>query len=172
MGFDFRGRPANVPEKGIYSTWGTMICIMSMWTILNAFVIREMSSKVASGAALNVFDFTAISIINIAMIAYNIYATASTRANIREYSGIGEERTIAVGNRKFAQGQDYLLSIFAMPFTIAQMGRHTASYENFEASFCTHHGLSKDVTMSDILSCNNHEMLGCDNPYTEIGNVV
>jgi hypothetical protein len=171
MGFDFKGCPANVPEKGIYSTWGTMIAIMSMWAVMNGVVLHQLSVKVSSGAVLSFFDCTAFVVVNAALIAYNVYATANTRANIREYSGI-DEKPIAIGNRKFATGQDYLLAAFAMPLAIAQIGRHTASYDNYQASFCTHHGLSKDVTISDIFSCNNPQMLGCNNPYTEIGSIV
>eukprot|EP00980_Cylindrotheca_fusiformis_P014723 scaffold4009_cov124-Cylindrotheca_fusiformis.AAC.3 len=171
MGFDFKGHPANVPEKGLHSTWGTMIAIMSMWAVMNVVVLHQMSEKAATGATLSFFDYVAFAVVNAALVAYNVYATANTRASIREYSGI-EERPIWIGNRKFPTGQDFLLATFGMPLVIAQLGRHTASYDNFEASFCTHHGLSKDVTLSDILACNNPNMLGCNNPYTEIGSIV
>jgi len=171
MGFDFRGRPANVPEKGFYSTWGAMVSILSMWVIMNYVIIDQLSSKMATGAVLSFFDIFSLFVLNGGLFAYNVYAAANCRASIREYSGI-DEKPLYVGSRKFTTGQDYLLAIFAMPLTIAQMGRHTASYDNFEGSFCSHHGLSRDMSLADVLSCNNPQMLGCDNPYTEIGNIV
>lgn len=171
MGFDFRGRPANVPDRGLYSTWGTMISILSMWAGMNYFVYDQLTAKAATGAVLSFFDSSALYVVNGGLIAYIVYATANCRASIREYSGI-EEKPLYIGPRKFEMGQDFLLAIFAMPFTIAQMGRHTASFDNYEGSFCSSHGLSRDMSLADVLSCNNPNMLGCDNPYTEIGAIV
>ncbi|CAJ1920091.1 unnamed protein product [Cylindrotheca closterium] len=171
MGFDFRGKPANVPEKGFYSTWGTILSILFMWGFTNYIVLDQLSAKAATGAVLSFFDSFSLYVVNGGLIAYVVYATANCRASIREYSGI-EENPLYVGPRKFTRGQDYLLSAFAMPFVIAQMGRHTASYDNFEGSFCSHHGLSRKMSVADVLTCNNPTMLGCDNPYTEIGAVV
>lgn len=171
MGFDFRGRPANLPEKGFYSTWGTMVSILLMWVVTNAVVINQLTTKAATGAMLSFFDTFSLVVVNGGLFAYTAYATANCRASIREYSGI-DEKPLYVGSRKFIRGQDYLLATFAMPFAIAQMGRHTASYNDFEGSFCSKHGLSRDMSLSDVLSCNNPQMLGSDNPYTEIGAIV
>ena len=170
MNLDFLGRPANLPERGIWSTWGTMNSIIGMWVFMNFIVISGWWAKLSGNVALSFADIASVVIVNLALFVYTVEATARTRASVRKYSGI-EEKPIFIGNKKFENGQDYLLATFAMPLTIAQLGRHTVSYEDQEAYICTRHGLANEITISSLLTCNDPGIFGCDNPYSEMANV-
>ena len=136
MKLDFTGRPAtDLPAKGLWSTRGMMLTIISFWAFLNVFVLLGVKVKIASGIGMSPADFGAVIMINLAMVFYMVYATAQTRGSIRDKYLIREE--------KFVDLEDNVCAIACMPCTISQMGRHTVDYKETSAACCSDTGLLK-----------------------------
>ena len=135
---DFMGRPANdIPKTGRFSTRGMISTIITFWLFLNLVVLGGMKMKAAGGLGTSFADKTAVIMINLAMLCYLIVATMATRRTIRERYLIGEE----IRNQRLRGMEDGLYAAAFLPCTIAQMGRHTASYEDQDAACCTNNGL-------------------------------
>ena len=67
------------------------------------------------------------------MLAFIIYATINTKASIME------RYYIPVG--RLGERMETLQSAIFFPLTIAQMGRHTASYDDYEGVCCNATGI-------------------------------
>jgi Cys-rich protein (TIGR01571 family) len=138
MGFDFMGRPADdIPKRGIWSTRGMIVTIVSFWLFLNVVVLVGMNAKRLNGVDVSSADLTALVMVNLAMLCYLVYTTMATRGSIREKYLIRENR--------FCDMEDGIHAAFCLPCTICQMGRHTASYEDHDGVCCNDTGLPKSV---------------------------
>ncbi|KAL7575943.1 hypothetical protein ACA910_000739 [Epithemia clementina (nom. ined.)] len=82
-------------------------------------------------------DYSALALINLAMIGFTIFVTQSTRYSLREKFRIREERCYDL--------EDVVCSLFCLPFVVCQMQRHTANYEEYNAVCCSKTGLPDGV---------------------------
>jgi Cys-rich protein (TIGR01571 family) len=71
------------------------------------------------------------------LLLYVLTISARTRRYIKERYGISESKVVAYGM------DDTLVSLFCNSCSIAQMARHTADYEKYDALCCSRTGLSK-----------------------------
>jgi Cys-rich protein (TIGR01571 family) len=135
MGFDFMGRPAahDIPKKGIWSTRGMIITIISFWLFLNGVVFVGINVKRLTGFVVSSADLTALVIVNLFMLCYVVYTTMATRVSLREKYLIRENR--------FCDMEDSMYAACCLPCAISQMGRHTASYEDHAGVCCNDTGL-------------------------------
>jgi Cys-rich protein (TIGR01571 family) len=139
MSFDFMGRPAkNLPRQGIWSTWGMVITILCFWVFLNIVVLLGLFVKLSTNVGVEPGDVAALVVVNVAMLAYVVYAAAATRGSIREKYLIREY--------KFIDLEDCLCATFCLPCTICQMGRHTASFGDHEGVCWNDTGLPDGVS--------------------------
>ncbi len=76
---------------------------------------------------------------NFCFYGFCVFITGNTRKYLRGIYNINDTAE-----------SDYLLAAFYMPFTIAQMLRHTADYNSLQARICTPSGLSKEADFSFI----------------------
>lgn len=133
--YDFLGRPRTED----HSSFAVMSSIVIMWITLNAAIFAAYNFKWSQRMELSVADIIALVFVNVAMWAFAIYATASTRSSIREKYMIREHR--------FYDLEDFCCATFAMPCTISQMARHTADYTKYEAACCTETGLEEGADL-------------------------
>ena len=147
MGLDFTGRPnTEVPRKGMWSTWGMAFTIIGFWSVLNTLVYSAIRFKNIERIPTSSADFASLAIINLGMVLYVVYAAYNTRLTIRERYSI-EERNF-VGDTVV---DDIITSAACLPCSVAQMGRHTISYEKHEGHWCSDTGLAPGVE-SDLTS--------------------
>jgi Cys-rich protein (TIGR01571 family) len=128
------------PQTGIYSTRGTMILVLVLWVFLNTVIISGFELKLHNYVSPSPPDIISLVLVNGFMIFFTIYATINTRTYIREKYHIEEDK-------KQSRFRDIMSAIFCLPLTIAQMGRHTAPYEEHMGACCndTGVGLSRNT---------------------------
>lgn len=138
MGFDFMGWPAeDVPKKGCWSTCGMMSMIVLFWLFLNGVVLGGMGYKLYNELSVSTADISALTMVNFAIIAFTVYATAATRGSIREKFMIRENYCV--------DSEDCCCAVFCLPCAICQMGRHTADFDKTPGACCTNSGLVETV---------------------------
>lgn len=131
LNLDIFGRPLEV--RRWTTAWGTMISVVVFWFGMNLLVYGAYNYKWSQNTPLSVADMFAIFLVNGAYLLFAIYATASTRASLRDKYMIREHRCFDL--------EDCCCATFCMPCTICQMSRHTASYEHVGAACFTPNGL-------------------------------
>jgi len=130
VGFDFMGRPSlDNSVNGPNTLW----TIMSFWIFVNLILFAAYNLKWSNGMELSVADFGALAFVNAAYILFVVYLTSATRGSLREKYYIRESR--------FHDLEDCCCATFCLPFTICQMARHTADYDEYEAVLCNSTGL-------------------------------
>lgn len=144
VSFDFLGRPL---AKGDSSTFGVMGSIVTMWVLVNLFVIGAYNYKWSQHLTLSTADIAALGFVNVVMLVYAIYAVAATRSSIREKFMIREQRCYDL--------EDCCCATFCMPCTVCQMARHTADYNRQEAVCFSSTGLPDDASSSADTSSGN-----------------
>lgn len=82
-------------------------------------------------------DWTALGLVNFCMYAFAVFVAQSTRSSIREKFMIREERCYDL--------EDVMCASTCLPCTVAQMARHTANYDYYEAVCCSKTGLPDGV---------------------------
>ena len=85
-------------------------------------------------------DACAIALINTSMFSFIVFVAQSTRSSLREKFMIQEERCFDL--------EDLCCSALCLPFTVSQMARHTADYDEYEAVCCSKTGLPDGVTLN------------------------
>lgn len=133
--YDFLGRPRTKDA----STFPVMSSIIVMYFTLNIAIVVAYNIKWSQGFELSVADISALAFVNVAMLAFSIYATSATRASIRDKYMIREHRCYDV--------EDCCCATFCMPCTICQMSRHTTDYTRHEAKCCTETGLEEGAEL-------------------------
>ena len=76
--------------------------------------------------------------VNLLMFAFSVFITWNTRTFIREKYRIED-----------SESNDFIICAIAMPFVIAQMGRHTAEYHTSHAFCFTRSGLAEGTELSE-----------------------
>ena len=77
--------------------------------------------------------------VNLLMYSLSILITGNTRTYIRQKYKIDTD----------SESGDFFVSAVAMPFAIAQMGRHTAEYRTSHSFCCTANGLAQGTELSE-----------------------
>lgn len=95
--------------------------------------------KWSQALELSMADWTACFVVNGSYLAFAIFATQSTRSTLREKFLIREERCYDL--------EDLGCAAACLPCTVAQMARHTANFDDYEAVLCSETGLPDGVRM-------------------------
>lgn len=146
MGLDVMGRKASpdTPRTGLWSARGMMITVIVFWVCLNAMIISGFEYKLHNYVSPSPADIVSLVLVNGFMVFFAIYATANTRTFLREKYHIDEDIN---GSRT----RDILETIFFLPLTISQMGRHTTSYEEYEGSCCNDTGIAQPRNSAGVM---------------------
>lgn len=126
LNYDFLGRPTN--GKPVRTAWSTMWSILIFLAAMNGLIYTAYYYKWHQKTPLSAADYAAVIVLNAYALIYAIYATASTRASLREKYMIREHR--------FFDLEDCCCATFCMPCTICQMARHTVQYDVIDAACC------------------------------------
>jgi Cys-rich protein (TIGR01571 family) len=135
---DAFGRPTKLGGN----TWSTMWTITIFWIAMNVIIYMAFNFKWVHHLPLTIPDYIAVTALNVAGIAFTLYAVAATRAAAREIYHIREYR--------FYDLEDNCCATFCTPCTICQLHRHTVPYDQLEAKACTKTGLDPDVRLDFI----------------------
>lgn len=135
MKFDYLGRPT-APKSGATAFRMTQVIVL-FWILVNLAVFSGFHMKWKHDMELSNFDIAAVILVNVVMLVYAIFATSSTRSSLREKYMIREHR--------FYDLEDCFCATFCMPCTICQMNRHTASFVEYDAVWCSETGLPDGV---------------------------
>lgn len=132
---DISGKKAidTIPHRGLWSPRGMAISILCFWIFLNLTIASGFEFKLHSYVSLSAGDILSIILVNASMLAFTIYATINTRASLMERYHIPFGR---LGSRI-----ETLQSAILFPLTIAQMGRHTTSYDDYDSVWCNATGI-------------------------------
>lgn len=137
--------------KNIFPKFGTITLI---WLVVNTsalcacmFAWTQMRYYIEAVSFLLVIS-------NLWFYGFCVFVTGNTRRYIRDIYNI-RDRGIS----------DYSLAAMWMPFTIAQMGRHTADYNILQGSICSPTGLAKDADHSITENMNVYKSFN-DEVYT------
>jgi Cys-rich protein (TIGR01571 family) len=146
LGLDVMGRHASpdTPRTGLWSTRGMMITVLVFWACMNTLIISGFEYKLHNFVSLSPADIISLVLVNGGMILFAINATVNTRTFLREKYGIQEDN-------KQSKIRDFVSAIFCLPLSIAQMGRHTTSYEEYEGACCNDTGLAQPRYSDDVV---------------------
>jgi len=135
VGLDITGKKPihNTPQDGLWSPRGMAISILCFWAGLNLTIVSGFEYKLHSFVSVSAADFLSIILVNASMTVFTIYTTINTRDSLMERYQIPVGR---LGSRI-----ETIKSIILFPLTIAQMGRHTTSYEHYEGVWCNATGI-------------------------------
>jgi len=122
-----------IPHRGLWSPRGMAISILCFWVFLNLTIAFGFKLKLHSYVSLSAEDILSIILVNASMLAFTIYATINTRTSLMERYHIPFGR---LGSRI-----ETVQSAILFPLTIAQMGRHTTSYDDYESVWCNATGI-------------------------------
>jgi hypothetical protein len=126
--------PPATPKQGLWSTRGMMTTTVVFWIALNTLIISGFEYKLHSYVSLSVGDIISIILLNSCMAAFAVYATVNTRSFLRDKYYIGDDT-------RLSKAKDAISAIFCLPLTVAQMGRHTTSYEEYDGAYCNNTGV-------------------------------
>lgn len=112
--------------NAIFFKFGTLVL---SWMSLNILSVVSFQFRYMHGVLGSIEIFVMV-MINMFMYTFCVFATGNTRNYLRQVYNIHD-----------VPGTDYLVSAVYMPFTIAQMLRHTADYNQLEAYMFTTTGL-------------------------------
>ncbi|GKY96859.1 hypothetical protein MPSEU_000645000 [Mayamaea pseudoterrestris] len=140
VGLDFLGRPLEEGAPPPVPNRTTLLTVLVSWFLMNIGLMAGCNYKWSRGLNLTFADISAIALVNFSMIAFLVFITQSTRSSIREKFMIREHRCSDL--------EDIYVSTIALPCTIAQMSRHTANYDDYEAVCCSKTGLPAGVRVN------------------------
>mmetsp|Transcript_42060 Transcript_42060/g.101141 ORF Transcript_42060/g.101141 Transcript_42060/m.101141 type:complete len:311 (-) Transcript_42060:1550-2482(-) len=146
VGLDFTGQRLDADDRrrGTWSPRGMMACVMFFWLGLNSMIIYGLEWKLQNFLFLSAADIFSLVLVNGTFIVFTIYATANTRTFLQEKYQIDRQNTIAQLRR-----ENIILSTFCLPLVIAQMGRHTASYDEYDGVCLSDTGIPKEDADDD-----------------------
>lgn len=110
--------------------------IIVCWLGLNFMIIFGFEVKLRNFVSLSFADILSIVMVNATFAFFTVYATVNTRRFLQEKYQIDSN----ISNH---QTENILLSVFCLPLTVAQMGRHTASYDQYNGVCCNETGIPK-----------------------------
>lgn len=136
LGLDFMGKKTvnGTPRQDDWKGHGIMVSIIIFWIVMNCAIISGFEVKLHNYVHLSTADIASLVLVNGSMIVFVVYAAMNTRHQLREDYNIGSEspRDRAV---------DFASTVFCLPLSIAQMGRHTAKYDEHSGVCCNETGI-------------------------------
>ena len=141
---DFLGRPRFPGTEQRYTNRFIMLFVTGSWTLLNVALIYAANYKWMRAMDITASDLTAFALVNITMYGFAVFVAQSTRSSIREKFMIREERCYDL--------EDVMCASTCLPCTVAQMARHTANYNDYEAVCCSKTGLPDGVKVKHTVS--------------------
>jgi len=135
---DFLGRvkhPDN--DHPYYSNRTMMVIVIAFWLFVNLGLLGGYAIKWSREVELSFADYSALALINLAMVGFTVFVSQSTRYSLREKFMIREERCYDL--------EDVVCSTFCLPCVVGQMHRHTANYDEYEGLLCSKTGLPDGV---------------------------
>ena len=84
-------------------------------------------------------DYVLFFTVNIIFWLFSVFVTLRTRKHVRERYSISETFCL----------EDYVKTIMFLPWTVAQLGRHTVDYDQFYSYFFTLTGVASTVIWND-----------------------
>lgn len=138
INLDFLGRPkfGDISPSNRF----VMLTVVVFWALTNIGLFAACNLKWSRGLELSGADACAFALINIAMYGFVVFVTQSTRSSLREKFMIREERCLDL--------EDICCAALCLPFTVSQMARHTANYDDYEAVCCSKTGLPDGVRVN------------------------
>jgi Cys-rich protein (TIGR01571 family) len=138
MGLDFMGLPgSDIPRTGIWSTQAMTTKLLLFWVFLNALIFFGFYIKDVGGVPVSGADIASFAMVNVGMFVYMVYAASNTRAIIREKYKINHHHR--------GDLEDIVYTAACMPCSVAQMGRHTISYDEHRGLCCSDTGLEEGI---------------------------
>ena len=137
---DFLGRPKYPGTEQRYSNRFMMLLVTLTWLSLNLLLLYAANYKWMRAIEFTASDWTAFAIVNVFMYAFIVFVVQSTRSSIREKFMIQEERCYDL--------EDVMCASTCLPCTVAQMARHSANYNDYEAVCCSKSGLPDGVKVN------------------------
>lgn len=117
-----------------------MLSVISFWLFMNMGLFLGYNIKWSQALELTIADWAAFALVNGAYVGFTIFVTQSTRSSLREKFLIREQRCYDL--------EDLYSATCFMPCTVAQMSRHTANYDDYEAVCCSKSGLPDGVRVN------------------------
>jgi len=139
IGLDITGKrmSSNTPQLALYTPRGMALSMLFVWAGLNVTILSGIEIKTTRYLAVSAADTFSLFLVNISLLIFTIYATINTRNYIMQRYQIPVSR---VGSHL-----ETLLAAVFFPLSIAQMGRHTASYDIHQAVCCHPTGVIERV---------------------------
>ncbi len=130
IGLDITGKRASgdAPQLILYTPRGMALSMLFFWATLNIIILSGLEMKTSRFLVVSAADKFSLFLVNASLLAFTIYATVNTRNYIMQRYRIPVSR---VGIHV-----ETILAALFFPVSIAQMGRHTANYDVYEAMFC------------------------------------
>jgi Cys-rich protein (TIGR01571 family) len=123
----------------MYTNRFMMFLVTGSWATINLGLLYAGNYKWMRAMEFTAADWASFAIVNLCMFAFTAFVTQSTRSSVREQFLIREERCYDL--------EDVLCATTCLPCTVAQMARHTANYDNYEAVCCSKTGLPDGVSV-------------------------
>jgi Cys-rich protein (TIGR01571 family) len=137
---DWRGEPANRLVSSL--SCANMTVLLSFWLAMNASLFIMLRVAWQRGYPTSARSFLPLILFNGFIWLYMITLTAKVRGSIRNKYQIPEETCVG--------SEDCVCATFCMPCAICQMGRHTADFDTYRATFCTSTGLPAHVELAPV----------------------
>lgn len=139
IGLDITGKrmSSNTPQLALYTPRGMALSMLFVWAGLNVTILSGIEIKTTRYLAVSAADTFSLFLVNVSLLIFTIYATINTRNYIMQRYQIPVSR---VGSHL-----ETLLAAVFFPLSIAQMGRHTASYDIHQAVCCHPTGVIERV---------------------------
>jgi len=150
------GVPSN--EAGTNAVFRKLGTLVTIWATVN---IGAVSSYVYAFVYIKPYlelVVMAVVMTNLWFYSFCVFVTGNTRQYLREIYNIQD-----------GAGSDYLLAAIYMPFSIAQMGRHTADYNSLQGRLCTDTGLAREADYSFISNINTMDSFGTYRSFNDDG---
>jgi Cys-rich protein (TIGR01571 family) len=126
-----------------------MFLVTGTWASLNALLLFAANYKWTRAMEFTGSDLAAVVLVNLFMYAFAVFVVQSTRSSIREKFMIQEERCYDL--------EDVVCASTCLPCTVAQMARHTANYNDYEAVCCSKTGLPDGVKVKHTVHMKDEE---------------
>jgi Cys-rich protein (TIGR01571 family) len=139
-GLDWHGNPANKLVSSMSCT--NMTVLLTFWLAINASAAFMYRVSWERGFDIGSNYHTPLIIFNIFVMIWMITLTKKVRESIRNKYQIPEDKCEGV--------EDCLCATFCMPCAICQMGRHTADFDTYRATWCTKTGLPRQVELAPV----------------------
>jgi len=117
-----------------------MLTVTAFWVVINLGLFSGFNIKWSHGMELSIADWAALALLNGAFVGFTIFATQSTRNSLRDRFLIREQCCNDL--------EDICYSTWCLCCTVAQMSRHTANYDDYEAVCCSKSGLPDGVRVN------------------------